>query len=755
MWGLSVSFFLALAASGAAVPSRPLRIWRNSEKAPARLEPSEPQGRPEPIVGRAKSLLQLPDEEPELESVHAITQLPPENSSDFVNETEAAVNYTMKHPASFWNESIVWVPVKWMHPAGVISNVHEKMVVWADVNYLNVNVIYVETLVLYPAFIIIFSLFFAVVVSLCTREQPDEDADDEHSPPAASVSRLFPGSKYIYRCWSVYCRAAPSLMLFGMPVLVAICSYWYPQEVFQLLLTFTSLVVFTNGIYMIFFAPLFIHKMSHAMTTKPSRNREAFTSLQLREEAEVVHWLVLPNYKEDMPILCGAIDSVAQSEVAKRQVCVLLAMEAREEAARDKAAQLQERYQGQFLDMAACYHPPNLPNDPPGKASNVCYAFKFLIERLAASKQDTSKVVLTVADADSDFHEYYFDLLTQAFVKSEKPYYTLWQAPIFHIKNYHRQPMVLSVGTMFTALTEVSVLSDPNAVRFPYSTYSLSMDLATSVGGWDAEWIAEDWHMGIKCFLLTLGKTSVEPIPVPTVNYVPEDDTWVGTLYARWSQAKRHALGLSDLAYYFMMLPLIFARLTQQNGQASTGILLFCKLYFNGLAYVVRLVNTHVLIGNLTIYMAFVFLLKKIFAYTINDLRHVGFLMSRECPVSSMLMFASILFGIVVTFCFVILYDMLKQRIDKLKGDHVSTWEDLYSHKFLHWLYTVASFFVFGTVYVVAIAFCVWIAAIKLLFDNSFDYEVAAKPKQDFDSDLKASSLESNRNHAIANKAKM
>mmetsp|Transcript_40432 Transcript_40432/g.84545 ORF Transcript_40432/g.84545 Transcript_40432/m.84545 type:complete len:757 (+) Transcript_40432:72-2342(+) len=754
MWGLSVSFFLALAASGAAVPSRPLRIWRNSEKAPARLEPSEPQGRPEPIVGRAKSLLQLPDEEPELESVHAITQLPPENSSDFVNETEAAVNYTMKHPASFWNESIVWVPVKWMHPAGVISNVHEKMVVWADVNYLNVNVIYVETLVLYPAFIIIFSLFFAVVVSLCTREQPDEDADDEHSPPAASVSRLFPGSKYIYRCWSVYCRAAPSLMLFGMPVLVAICSYWYPQEVFQLLLTFTSLVVFTNGIYMIFFAPLFIHKMSHAMTTKPSRNREAFTSLQLREEAEVVHWLVLPNYKEDMPILCGAIDSVAQSEVAKRQVCVLLAMEAREEAARDKAAQLQERYQGQFLDMAACYHPPNLPNDPPGKASNVCYAFKFLIERLAASKQDTSKVVLTVADADSDFHEYYFDLLTQAFVKSEKPYYTLWQAPIFHIKNYHRQPMVLSVGTMFTALTEVSVLSDPNAVRFPYSTYSLSMDLASSVGGWDAEWIAEDWHMGIKCFLLSLGRTSVQPIPVPTVNYVPEDDTWLGTIYARWSQAKRHALGISDMAYYFMMLPLIFARLTQQQQDAGNGLLLFIKLFFSGLAYVIRLVNTHVLIGNLTIYMAFLFLLKKIMGFTLDDLRHVGFLSSRQGPISSMCMFASILFGLVVTLCFVKLYTMLKNRIDKPRGDSdVEFQEIFYSHNIVHWLYTVASFFVCGTVYVAAIASCVWIAAIKLLVSSSFDYEVAAKPKLDFDSNGGKAGVDSSMSKKIQKKA--
>mmetsp|Transcript_97874 Transcript_97874/g.219038 ORF Transcript_97874/g.219038 Transcript_97874/m.219038 type:complete len:732 (+) Transcript_97874:91-2286(+) len=728
MWGLSVSFFLALAASGAAVPSRPLRIWRNSEKAPARLEPSEPQGRPEPIVGRAKSLLQLPDEEPELESVHAITQLPPENSSDFVNETEAAVNYTMKHPASFWNESIVWVPVKWMHPAGVISNVHEKMVVWADVNYLNVNVIYVETLVLYPAFIIIFSLFFAVVVSLCTREQPDEDADDEHSPPAASVSRLFPGSKYIYRCWSVYCRAAPSLMLFGMPVLVAICSYWYPQEVFQLLLTFTSLVVFTNGIYMIFFAPLFIHKMSHAMTTKPSRNREAFTSLQLREEAEVVHWLVLPNYKEDMPILCGAIDSVAQSEVAKRQVCVLLAMEAREEAARDKAAQLQERYQGQFLDMAACYHPPNLPNDPPGKASNVCYAFKFLIERLAASKQDTSKVVLTVADADSDFHEYYFDLLTQAFVKSEKPYYTLWQAPIFHIKNYHRQPMVLSVGTMFTALTEVSVLSDPNAVRFPYSTYSLSMDLATSVGGWDAEWIAEDWHMGIKCFMLTLGRCRVQPVMLPTLNYTPEDCTWWSTIMARWSQAKRHSLGFSDLSYYFMMLPLVFRHVKNSEGKMGPRSHELLKMIGYGFLILTKLSNVHIILGVswfynmvdfvLVLCMKAVFEKDRLLKELLDNMNYVPWILAGGALVAIAL----------CTLHFMKLYSLVKKNVETDPGPMKIP----FRWDILHWLYLIACLQIFGIVFFAALTIATWRSALLLFYQRGpLEYEVAAKPTKD------------------------
>ena len=65
---------------------------------------------------------------------------------------------------------------------------------------------------------------------------------------------------------------------------------------------------------------------------------------------------------------------------------------------------------------------------------------------------------------------------------------------------------------------------------------------------------------------MTLGRTSVEPVLCPVVNYVPEktdDNThetaWWGTCMARWTQLQRHALGFSDFSYYFMMLPLVFS----------------------------------------------------------------------------------------------------------------------------------------------------------------------------------------------------
>ena len=44
---------------------------------------------------------------------------------------------------------------------------------------------------------------------------------------------------------------------------------------------------------------------------------------------DVLHFVILPNYKEDPDILREAIDSCAASSIAKRQIGFVLAMEAR------------------------------------------------------------------------------------------------------------------------------------------------------------------------------------------------------------------------------------------------------------------------------------------------------------------------------------------------------------------------------------------------------------------------------------------
>lgn len=646
------------------------------------------------------------------------------------------VNDLVKFPAGsdIWNTTLNWTSVTVRHPPGVISHVFGKRVpIWADVSYLSMDVLYLVSLIAYPVVSVCLILILTIIASLVMAQndqemwfrETDHDCDYLEGPveeAAFAVKNLTEDAKRVFGYWALFCRSIPALMVFGTPTVLTMMTYQYPQEVYTLLVLVSSVMVFSNGLYMVFFCPFTLVEMRKKMrmTPKPSSD-----PIKAADEKAVVHWVVFPNYKEDFDILCEAIDSVGQSAIARSQICVLLAMEGREQGSEEKAERLKDKYRGTFREIAMTLHPSDLPNDPAGKASNMAWAFRWLCDHVSDTGADPANIMVTVSDADSDFHKCYFDSLTQSFAETplKKRHITLWQSPIFHVKNYHRQPMPLIVGTMFTAMAEIAVLSDPNAVRFPYSTYSLSMNLATHVGGWDPEWIAEDWHMGIKCFLLTFGESQVQPIFLPTVNYTPEEDSWLGTCNARWQQAKRHALGFSDMAYYFMMLPLIFTQLSKPRKDGK-DLRDFWKLFFSGLALIVRLINTHVIVGIMTLYMAMSFMLKNVMIVLLQDTRNVGELFERSKGACSMFMCASVLTAAVTTLSFQVVYGTLQDRMAPAR----ETWKRFFEWKFTHWIYTIAACMSYAMVYAVGLGVAVWIAAVKVLLLKSFAYEVAAKP---------------------------
>lgn len=633
--------------------------------------------------------------------------------------------------SDIWNTSIKWMKESQIkHPSGVISNINQKQVHWADVNYLSLDKLYLYSPVAYPAVLVACILCLTVFTGILLVQYSGEDemADGGTQSPAMSMSSLSPQAAQIFKHWMLFCRAIPFFMVFVMPMILIILSYSYPQEIFMLLIIVSSVSVLSNGLYMVFFSPFILVKMRGALEVEdklesPEMDRHA------AENQKVVHWVIFPNYKEDIEVLSMAIGSVGKSGIAKEQICVLLAMEEREIDARDKACHLKDKFSENFREIGTTYHPANLPNDPPGKASNMAWAFRWLVDHLTQKGEDMSHVVLTVADADSDFHWLYFENLTQQYAEMEPRSrdVTLWQSPVFHVKNYHRQPMPLIVGTMFTAMSEISVLGDPNSIRFPYSTYSLSLNLARRVGGWDAEWIAEDWHMGIKCFLLTLGESQVKPILYPTINYMPEDSTWVGTIHARWSQAKRHALGFSDMAYFFMMLPLIYAKLSKQRQKDGANLGNFWKVFFMGISYIIRLINCHVIVGVMTLYTIMSFLLKNVMICFLGNIRHIQELFERSKVACSLFMGASLITLFITTISFQVVYANLKDRIEPPRKGF--KW--LFEYRVIHWLYSFIACTLFSIVYCVGLGTCIWIAAVKVLFHSSFHYEVAAKPTKD------------------------
>jgi hypothetical protein len=463
---------------------------------------------------------------------------------------------------------------------------------------------------------------------------------------------------------------------------------------------------------------------------------------------DVEHWVIFPQYTEDVGIVCLALASVCRSRLARSSICIILAMEEREAEARQKVCVMRRRFADKFLRISATYHPANLPNDPPGKASNTAWAFRCLLQSLKNQIPRTRRVLLTVADADSEFHHRYFEALEQHYFSEpeEKRDYYIWQAPVLHVKNYRRQPALVTVGTIFTCMDHLAQLADPNAVRFPYSTYSLSLALAVRVGGWDTHWIAEDWHMGIKCFLLTLGQAMVKPIMLPTLNYAPEDTTWYGTLVARWAQAKRHALGFSDLSYYYMMLPLVFSYLASSDVK-SWVLSIFQVFTLPGIGLVVKIVNTHVALGVGFSYTLLTLVLRELMGLLFSKDRAVSYLIdSIEFSLSISVIVGGVCVS-VVAIMYVRVFTLLRDRIED-GGPNESC---IFRYHVLHAVYLVTVLILFGCFFYLMITVATFKAACSVLVLRSFEYEVAAKPKTDVTAEKEKASNTDRRSDAHEN----
>lgn len=306
----------------------------------------------------------------------------------------------------------------------------------------------------------------------------------------------------------------------------------------------------------------------------------------------MLHFVIFPNYQEDEEMMAQTISNIAQSALANKYMIVVLAMEAREgQAATDKSLRLINRFEHHFKDMIATFHPTNIPNEIKGKSSNTQWAYRevqryygnyvaknAMSTSRSSSNHDPSKVFLTVADADSIHHPDYFTCLSlkalDKDVTKEERAWTMWQPPILLLRNYETVPQLVRTGAYGTFLFEVSGLA---AIKFGvdhlcFSAYSLTLALANHpiVDGWDADVIAEDHHMYMKCLcasyweqlfsaetgrsVTTTSKLRLEPIWLPVTSYLVEDSSGgaVASIYARYQQARRHMQGIAELAYILL-----------------------------------------------------------------------------------------------------------------------------------------------------------------------------------------------------------
>lgn len=261
------------------------------------------------------------------------------------------------------------------------------------------------------------------------------------------------------------------------------------------------------------------------------------------------HIIVIPTYKEPIAILERTITALVEQSYPLEKLHIMVSFEEREgKDAQVKGKILQDKFGDKFGDLWTTFHP-DIEGEVKGKSSNTCWgaiqAKKYLVDK---KKLDIEKITITSEDADAIFHKHYFSNLTYEFIKTDKPFNTIWQGNIVFYNNIWRVPAPIRVLASIFSVTQMYILMRKDRL-VNFSTYSTSLKHVHDIGYWDTDVIPEDYRLFFKSYFAKKGDFEVEPIFLPIYSDAAEaDGTWA-TYVNQYEQLKRWAWGASDDAY--------------------------------------------------------------------------------------------------------------------------------------------------------------------------------------------------------------
>jgi hypothetical protein len=261
--------------------------------------------------------------------------------------------------------------------------------------------------------------------------------------------------------------------------------------------------------------------------------------------AKVRHILIIPNYKERIEKLHKTLTVLSEQTFPKNQIIVILAMEEREEDAREKANSLIKDFSRDFGMIFATYHP-DVPGEVKGKSSNEAYAAREVDKVLFESgKADIDYATVTTADADAIFDKQFFANLTYIFLKDPKRHNKFWQSAIVFYNNIWQVPAPTRIISFFGSLWRIGLLVQGDRL-LTHATYTLSFKLLKEVDFWDVDVIPEDYRIFFKAFYHKKGEIWVEPIFLKTSMDAALSVGYINSLKNKYHQERRWSWGVSD-----------------------------------------------------------------------------------------------------------------------------------------------------------------------------------------------------------------
>ncbi len=325
-------------------------------------------------------------------------------------------------------------------------------------------------------------------------------------------------------------------------------SFFIPEAVAYFIITFNVYWLYRSLQMAVYATSGYLNIKA---TTKINWLEELAKNSQTKNKyQDILHVILICNYKEITSIVERNLDSLLKQSFPKKNLYIVLALEEREgEAARERSLTLTDKYQDKFGLFISTFHELT-PSETGGKHSNETFAAKVIKKKLSDEKGiPIENIIVTSSDADAVFPQEYFSLLTYKFLTDENCFQDFFQAPILLYNNIHRVPLLVRVPSIIGGIYYLSILHKASKRFVNYSTYSTSLKLLDEVGYWDVDVIPEDAHIYFKSYFHFYGKVNVVPLYSPILIDAVESNTKLATLKNSYQQNKRWAWGAVDIPY--------------------------------------------------------------------------------------------------------------------------------------------------------------------------------------------------------------
>jgi len=272
--------------------------------------------------------------------------------------------------------------------------------------------------------------------------------------------------------------------------------------------------------------------------------------------AEIYHLIMLPTYKEELLVIRESIATLLKSAYPADHIIIVLGGEERDQERFQKNAEaIHREFDSKFKALYTTLHPKDLPDEIPGKGSNMNWMGHFALQKLNELGIDVDKVIVSAFDVDTVAHQQYLACITYKFLTVEDPHKSSYQPVVLYNNNLWESPAPVRVamfGTTFWLMTE---LARPEGMM-TFSSHSMSLRMLVDVGFWQKNIVSEDSRIFLQGLVHYHGDYRVTPIYLPVSMDTVMSGSYVKALIALYKQLRRWAWGVEN----FPFMAMTFAR---------------------------------------------------------------------------------------------------------------------------------------------------------------------------------------------------